>query len=304
MAKILITGAAGMLGTDLVSALRDHFELVGVGLSEGTHLPIAYHRLDLTDRQAVSEFWQKTRPSLVIHLAAMTQVDLCETERDRAYQANTEAVKAVADASRDLGATLVFFSTDFVFDGKENREYREEDSCAPLSYYGETKRQAEEYLKSSGVSFVVFRICWLYGLGGRSFPRAILEIAEKQTVLRVVSDQIGRPTYTKDICGALRELLLRDKDIFSKVAGNFFHLANSGTASWADFAEEVLKDAGHLQHQVVRITAAEFNRPAPRPAHAVMNLDKTHEMLGVQLRPWQEALKVFIAEYRTHTEIL
>jgi len=296
--KILVTGAAGMLGTDLVDALRDQFELVGVGLSDGHHLPIPYYQLDLTDAGAVTAFWKKENPALVFHLAAMTQVDLCETEKDSAYQANTAAVKCVADASHALGAALVFISTDFVFDGKEQREYAEDDTCAPLSYYGETKRLAEEYLRTCGVSYVVFRICWLYGLRGRSFPRAILEIAQKQTKLRVVNDQVGRPTYTRDICAAFRELLTRDENIFKAFSGNFFHLANSGTASWADFAEEVLKDAELSGHQVERISAAEYNRPAQRPAHAVLNLDKTREKLSVKLRPWQQALKDFIAEYR------
>ena len=148
--KILITGAAGMLGTDLVSALQDRFELVGAGLSDGRHLAIPYHQLDLSDACAVNAFWKTEQPALVFHLAAMTQVDLCETERENAYQANTAAVKCVADASRDCGAALVFISTDFVFDGKAinvvSSEEIPEREYKGLTELKEKKKHIKEFI--------------------------------------------------------------------------------------------------------------------------------------------------------------
>ena len=283
-----------MLGQDLIDALKAH-ELSGVGLGEGRDLGIPYETADLSDQALVDPCWDKVRPELVFHLAALTNVDLCETERDLACRANTKAVACVAQASKRHGAPVVFFSTDFVFDGLEAREYTETDTPNPLSYYGTTKRDAETVLKTCGGPFVIFRICWLYGARGRSFPASILAQAEKGAPLKVVSDQIGRPTYTRDVCNALSQLLSADENVFQRYAGETFHLANDGTASWADFADETLRLAGY-PIQVERITAAQLNRPARRPAHAVLSLDKTQTILGVRLRPWQLALKDFIRE--------
>ncbi len=298
MMKILITGAAGMLGRDLVDALKDRFDLVGVGLGSGRDLPIPYEEVDLADAAGVLAFWQKTRPELVFHLAAMTQVDQCETDREAAYRSNTQAVQCVAEASRKVETPVVFFSTDFVFDGSEAREYREEDLPNPLSYYGRTKADAEDVLKNSGAAFVVFRLCWLYGVRGRSFPAAILGQAKKGVPLRVVDDQFGRPTYTRDICSVLGSILDKDPQSFQRQAGQIFHLANDGVANWAEFAEETLRFAG-CSLPVLRINSAELDRPARRPAHAVLSLKKTESVLGVKLRSWQEALKDFMAEYQT-----
>lgn len=303
MKKILITGAAGMLGQDLVETLRGGpFELCGVGLGKGDHLGIAYEEVDLTDESRVEIIWKRLKPDIVFHLAAMTNVDLCETERDQAYAANTKAVEIVAAATKKHGKTLVFISTDFVFDGKKDEEYSEEEKRAPLSYYGETKRLAEDAVAASGAAYVIFRICWLYGLRGRSFPKAILDIAEKQPVLKVVADQVGRPTYTRDLCRAFADLLIRNSSAFEQAAGHIFHLANSGTASWADFAEEVLRHSAFKDRKVERITAAEFGRPAERPRHAVLHLEKSEKMLSLRLRPWQEGVKDFMEEYRSEKE--
>ncbi len=292
--RILITGAAGMLGHDLIDALKP-YDLSGVGLGEGSGLGIPYETADLSEQALVDQCWDRIRPELVFHLAAFTNVDLCETERDLASLANTKAVECVARASKRHQAPVVFFSTDFIFDGFQEREYVESDTPNPLSYYGATKRDAEAALKACGGPYVTFRICWLYGARGRSFPASILAQAEKGAPLKVVADQVGRPTYTRDVCNALSRLLSADEKIFHRVAGETFHLANDGTASWADFADETLRLAGYSV-KVERITAAQLNRPAKRPAHAVLSLVKTQKILGLRLRPWQAALADFIRE--------
>ncbi|MBP9864950.1 MAG: dTDP-4-dehydrorhamnose reductase [Candidatus Omnitrophica bacterium] len=298
--KVLITGAAGMLGRDLVDALRPQFDLVGCGIGDGSMLPIAYSEVDLTNQPLVEKFWDQTKPDLVFHLAAVTDVDLCEKkeEQERVALANTRAVEFVARASQRHEAPVVFISTDFVFDGQEVREYSEEDAPNPLSFYGQTKADAEKVLREIGGLYVVFRICWLYGLHGRSFPRAILQAAQKKDQLKVVSDQVGRPTYTRDICAAFKTMLSSDAQIFRKNAGNIFHLANTGTASWADFAAEVLKLSESMNCTVERISWRELDPPraARRPEHAVLSLEKVRRELGVELRPWQDALKEFIPE--------
>ncbi len=288
-----------MLGRDLIDAFKGRFELAGVGLGDGSRLGIPYEEIDLTDAPRVEAFWDRTKPDLIFHLAAMTNVDLCETEKDAALRANTRAVEIVAGATKRQHVPLVFFSTDFVFDGKKTAEYAEDEPRAPLSYYGETKRLAEDSIRQCGVSYVIFRICWLYGLHGRSFPRAILDIAAKQKILNVVDDQIGRPTYTRDLCAAFCKLLDQDPQIFFKKAGNIFHLGNSGTASWADFAAEILRLAGYTDHKVQRIGWRELDPPraARRPEHAVLSLEKARRELGIQTRPWQEALGDFMREY-------
>lgn len=298
--KILITGAAGMLGRDLVDALSSKFDLWGVGMGDGSMLTIPYDEVDLSHQPLVEKFWDKVKPNLVFHLAAVTNVDLCEEkkEQDWVRRVNTRAVEFVACASKKHDAPVVFISTDFVFDGQQSREYTEEDAPNPLSFYGQTKADAEKILHEVGGLFVIFRICWLYGLHGRSFPRAILQAAQKKNHLKVVSDQIGRPTYTRDICAAFQKMLNQDPHVFRKKTGNIFHLANTGTASWADFAAEVLKLSQYKEHTVERIGWRDLDPPraAQRPEHAVLSLEKARRELGLQLRPWQDALKEFIPE--------
>ncbi len=291
-----------MLGRDLVDALKPGgFELEGVGLGANSGLDIPYEALDLTRQPLVGKFWDKSKPDLVFHSAAFTNVDECEKDKAFVSRANTQAVEFVANASKKHNAPVVFFSTDFVFDGKDSREYFEEDKPNPLSYYGQTKADAEEILRESGSLFVVFRLCWLYGLRGHSFPRSILGIAAKQKELKVVGDHYGRPTYTRDVSKALAGLLKKEPGIFHRLSGQIFHLANEGITNWADFAEEILKDAGFQNHTVTRIKFEEWKGAAEcaeRPRHAVLSLQKAWQILGIQLRPWQEALKDFIGEYK------
>jgi len=289
-----------MLGRDLAAALRDKFDLAGVGLGSGNDLGIPYKELDLADTNQVQAYWDHEKPDLVFHLAAMTDVDACELEanRDTVYRNNTHVVDVVAQASKKHQAPIVFISTDFVFDGRDRREYAENDEVNPLSVYGKSKADAEKILRDGGGMFVIFRICWLYGLHGRSFPRAILQASKNKSCLKVVQDQIGRPTFTRDVCGAFSMMLDRDEECFRKKSGNIFHLANTGKASWADFAEEVLQAAQIKNCKVERISCSELDPPrlAKRPEHAVLSLDKLKKEFGVELRTWQEAVNEFIPE--------
>jgi dTDP-4-dehydrorhamnose reductase len=296
--KILITGAGGMLGSDLARFFQGKFPTIGVGRRAASHLSIPYFQQDLSNAEALEALTAKEKPDLIFHAAAMTNVDGCEREPERAWRDNVDVTKNVIQVSNRVGALLVFFSTDYVFDGSKKGEYEEKDIPRPLNIYGETKYQAEQVVRGQAKQFVIFRLSWLYGLHGRSFPRAILEKAQQTDRLEVVSDQIGRPTYTADVAQALFQLISRNKNILATVSGEIFHLANEGITSWASFAEEILHLAKKNQVKVEPITSQQLKRDARRPLNSVLNLAKSHELLGLRLRSWKEAIADFVREFQ------
>lgn len=294
--KILIAGAAGMLGTDLMVRLSAEHTVVGAGLGESkrlSELKLRYIPLDLMDAPLVAETFTREKPDVVFHCAAMTQVDLCETEQAKAYSANGQMTRIVAEACRTAGAFMIYFSTDYVFDGKKTEPILETDTPCPVSVYGHSKLKGEQEVVETGLSHAIFRISWLYGIYGNSFPRTILEKARTQNHFDIVSDQIGGPTYTWDIAGAFTEIL-NNSDSLKKMDGQIFNLANRSEVSWAGFAEFLLKEAGFHEVTVKKISSLEFKRPARRPANSVFSLQKLKNVLGIELRPWQEAAKEFV----------
>lgn len=295
--KILITGAGGMLGSDLACELQPRFATVGMDRRPVDHLPIYCHVGDLVERAAVEEVVGKERPNLIFHAAAMTDVDGCQLRRDEAMEGNVTVTQNVVDQANRAGATVIFFSTDYVFDGTKAGEYEESDVPHPLSIYGESKYLAEQYIQRHAKRYVILRTSWLYGYWGKSFPRTILERAPKTPVFSVVSDQIGRPTYTKDMARGLVSLLARQEKIFEEVSGEIFNFAGGGRGvSWADFARGILKAAGYDQVEVREISSDQLDRPAPRPRNSVFALKKIESRLGLQLRSWDEAIPEFIEE--------
>lgn len=296
--KVLITGAGGMLGTDLAAALQDSFEVAGAGRSPAPHLRIPYDRQDLLEPNAVQKILERDSPDLVFHAAAMTNVDGCEQNRDEAMRLNVQLTKVIAEACHEAGAFLIFFSTDYVFDGSKQGEYDEDDAIRPLNVYGESKALAEKMVREHAERYTIFRISWLYGLRGKSFPRTILEKAVHQNEFQIVSDQMGRPTFTKDIAYGFRKLLTQEKYILDIMNGQTFHLANSEKTSWADFASFLLKQSGFDKARVKPIASEELTRPARRPQNSVLNLDKAESYLGLNLRPWQEAAVEFVQEFK------
>jgi dTDP-4-dehydrorhamnose reductase len=292
--KILVTGASGMLGSDLSLRLRGKYEVVGIGRRPAEHLAIPYYPQDLSSLEGTCRIFEKERPDLVFHAAAMTDVDGCEKDRERALKENLGVTKNVVDACNRIRAFLIFFSTDYLFDGTKPGEYDEQDLPHPLNYYGETKFLAEKYIREESFQFVIFRTSWLFGFYGRSFPRTILEKASKVQNFRVVSDQIGRPTYTQDVADAFVKLLSQNERVFHPVNRESFHLANEGTTSWADFAKAVLEMAHYEKAVVEPIHSTELDRPACRPLNSVLSLKKTESLLGIRLRHWREAVKEFI----------
>ncbi|MEC9047004.1 MAG: dTDP-4-dehydrorhamnose reductase [Planctomycetota bacterium] len=273
---LLVTGAKGQLGRAIVAeAGRRGLRALGVDVDE----------MPLDDRARILEVVGAAAPRAILHCGAITNVDGCEAEPLAAYRVNGLGTAWVADAAAACGAAMAYVSTDFVFDGAiAGTPYPVDAAVAPLSVYGESKRLGEEaVLAHERGDFYVVRTSWVFGPGGKNFPRAILERARSGQPLKVVTDQVGRPTMTLDLADALLDLLeLRP-------APGVYHAANEGHCSWHEFACEVLKAAG-LGRDVGVQTAADLGLPAARPAWSVLDTSKLTEVRGKPLPSYQDAL--------------
>ncbi len=310
--KVLVTGAAGQLGRDLVDALsgavpsaglagaastgrlgeRSPVEIVATDFAGLDAVPTG-HRvpLDITDRTAVLSVMEAFRPDIVIHGAAWTAVDACESDPDRAFTVNALGTRHMAEGARRHGAHLVYISTDYVFDGTSPRPYLEWDAPHPLSVYGRSKWGGE--LEVDAGSTIV-RTAWVSGAHGTNMVGTVLRLASGSGPLRFVDDQHGSPTFTADLAGAVAVLATE------RLPG-LFHVTNQGVTSWYEFAREVLSAAGHDPARVEPITTADLvpPRPAPRPANSVLD-NAALRLAGLPLLPdWHDALArlvpVFVA---------
>ncbi len=278
--KVLLTGGKGMLGRTLTRELGGDFEVVPTDLPEA----------DITDEDVIDAVFARHAPDAVIHCAAMTAVDKCETERDLAFRLNARGTTNVAAACARHGIRLIAISTDYVFEGDADRPYNEFDRpTGGRTVYGQSKFAGEEAVRSLCPNHVVARISWLYGAGGPSFVHAMMNLADgTRPVLKVVADQHGNPTSTTAVAQALRGILKRPN-----LCGTF-HLTCEGEATWAEFAEEIFRLAGRTQ-AVQPCTTDEFPRPAPRPRNS--RLEKMAlRLAGLPPMPhWKDALAAFMA---------
>jgi len=300
--KILITGAGGMLGTDLVTALNPHFEVGSLEKRPVVHLSIPYDICDLTQSRKTRDSILGHKPRVVIHAAAMTDVDYCEDHHDEAEENNVGATKNVVDACNELDIPVIFFSTDYVFDGTKQGAYLETDVPCPVNYYGQTKLRAERYILEQAKRAIIFRITWLFGIWGRSFPKAILRQAAEVKKMTVVNDQVGCPTYTWDVAQALSILLREKKEHVYARSREIFHLGNEGAINWADYARFILRMSNLETVKVEDISTTQLKRPAPRPLNSVLSFDKSREILGLKLRPWAEAVTEFLPRWKEEKE--
>ena len=273
--KVLITGAGGMLARALVEALRGHHVA-----------PFPHRALDVTDGDTVLAAILRAAPDVVVHTAAWTDVDGCEGDPDRAFAVNAHGTRAVALACRAAGAACCYISTDYVFDGTKAGPYLEEDRPNPLSVYGASKLAGEAAVLASLDRFWIVRTSWLYGPGGRHFVRAILDKARAGDPLRVVDDQIGAPTSTRDVAEALVTLV-------ATTAYGTYHLTNAGACAWYDFALKILQLAGLDATPVKAISSSELDRPARRPANSRLRNSRWEALGQPPLRPWDEALQAY-----------
>jgi dTDP-4-dehydrorhamnose reductase len=271
MERILVTGAKGMLGRALREQCPSGCEVLAVDVEE----------MDVTSAQEVRRCFAEFGPEVVIHCAAMTDVDGCEADPDAAHRVNVAGTRNVVEACG--AARLIHISTDFVFEGRRETPYAEEDAPAPISVYGRTKLAAEGCVRERGGNHAVVRTAWTFAPWGRNFVRSILRGAREKGRLRVVTDQVGSPTYAPDLAAALWQLIATDQR-------GVFHLTNSGIVSRYDFAREIVAAAGMGNVPVEPIESEELNQPAPRPAFSALANTKLPA-----LRHYREALADCIA---------
>jgi len=286
MGKILITGAGGQLGMDVMAALR------ASGLSA-----IGYGRedLDITDKGAVLSAVKDAAPEVIINSAAYTKVDLAEKEVERAFAVNEKGARNVALASREAGAALIHISTDFVFDGLKTTAYKEDDRTDPLGVYGASKLAGEKAIQENCPEHIIIRTSWLYGVGGSNFVKTILRLAGQREVLKVVSDQRGTPTHTVDLAGVILRFAKRLGGSQPPPFG-LYHYSNEGETNWCGFARAIVEEAAVLGmelkcQRVEPIPTTEYPTPAARPAYSVLDKTKIKTTLCQEVPHWRASLR-------------
>lgn len=292
MKPAIIFGSIGMLGTDLVTAWQR------VRQSEHNALPPLievpdWNVVEITDAEAVRAFIDAHQPSLVVNCAAYTDVDGCTRDPDLATRVNGEAPSHIAAACASVGAKMVHISTDFVFDGQADRPYVEDDPVGPVSAYGESKLAGERAVHQHLPDACIVRTAWLFGVHGKNFVATMLRLGRERDELRVVSNQVGSPTYTADLAEAIIHLIREE-------ASGFVHVVNAGRCSWHELACRALEIAG-VATPVVPISAAEFDSPTERPAWSVLSTERYAALTGRQVRPWQHALRSYVEAYLAST---
>lgn len=267
--KVLVTGANGMLGQDLCPVFEDNGLYV---------IPMGREDLDVTDYKGAKAVIERIKPQIIVHLAAYTNVDKAEDEPEKAFKINETGALNIAKISKELGAIMVYVSTDYVFDGTKNSSYTPDDTLNPINKYGLSKLRGEEAVKNNTDKYYIVRTSWLYGLSGKNFVETMISLSTKQNEIKVVDDQAGCPTYTVDLSmGILRTI--------GKPFG-IYHIANEGETTWYDFAKEIFR-LKNIQTELIPCTTEEFPRKAKRPKYSVLQN-------SIEMRPWREALFDYI----------
>ncbi|SAK69530.1 dTDP-4-dehydrorhamnose reductase [Caballeronia ptereochthonis] len=289
---ILVTGVSGQVGFELRRALQGLGRIVTVDRAA----------LDLADPASIRACVGSVRPDVIVNPAAYTAVDQAEREADAARAINVVAPAVLAEEAKRLGALLVHYSTDYVFDGTKADAYREDDATNPQNVYGATKLEGEQAIAASGASHLVFRTSWVYGTRGRNFLLTMLKLARERDELRIVADQIGAPTWSATIAALTASVIAQgvgSEDglaAWARRKSGIYHLSASGSTSWAGFAEAIFAEA-RLEHppRVVPIPASEYPVPARRPANSRLDVSKLAREFGLVAPDWREALSLCLA---------
>jgi dTDP-4-dehydrorhamnose reductase len=271
---ILVVGAQGMLGQDLMDIFGSSAR--GVDLAE----------VDITDMESVRRLLLTLKPEVVVNAAAYTDVDGCQVNVEQAMAVNGEGVAHLAMVAAEIGSRLVQVSTDYVFDGSKGSPYDEDDYQHPMSVYGESKYAGELNARISPQHLIV-RTQWLFGQGGKNFVETMLRLATERSVIDVVDDQVGSPTWTADLARAIKALL-------DKGCQGVYHAASGGVCSWNEFARAIFAEEG-LAVTVSALSTEDLGRPAPRPRYSVLDCSRLTRDTGFVMPPWQEALRGYLA---------
>ena len=288
MMKLLVTGVTGQLGSDLVATLKGQDHEVIAADEE---------RMNFLQPQQAALMVRAEQPDWVINCAAYTQVDKAESEPEAAFIINRDAPAQLARAVADYGGRFLQVSTDFVFDGSQTRPYTEEDAPNPLGVYGQSKLEGERAVLDALPDAVILRTAWVYGVHGHNFVKTMLRLAGEGKPLRVVCDQIGTPTWTRDIVMAITALL-------EQRAAGMFHFTAAGETSWQGFANAIFEEAvaAGIELKTTRaepIPTSEYPTAATRPAYSVLDTDKIGPYLPVPIPGWRDSLKKMLQEYAT-----
>lgn len=277
--KIFVTGYTGQLGYDVVKeGQRRGFDMIGVGQKE----------LDITKEKDVDAYITELKPDAIIHCAAYTAVDQAEEQKETCWDVNVNGTRYLAKAAKASGAKFMFISTDYVFKGNGTEPFLESDEADPVNYYGYTKYEAEKAVSSILDEAFIVRISWVFGINGKNFIKTMLRLAESHDQVNVVGDQIGSPTYTFDLARLLVDMIQTEKY-------GVYHATNEGFCSWAEFAEEIFKQAGK-NVKVNAITTEEYPTKAVRPKNSRLSKQKLRDNGFEPLRPWKEALAHYLKE--------
>ena len=286
---IIVSGKNGQLGKELqdVASSYPDFQFIFFDKEE----------LNIADEQATKSIFQKYTPSFFINCAAYTAVDKAETEQEKSYQINAEAVGNIAKQCHHFNTQLIHVSTDYVFDGKGEKPYKEDDEINPVNYYGYTKLKGEELALKNNEDTIIIRTSWVYSKYGNNFVKTMLRLMKERKEINVVNDQFGSPTYAKDLAEAIGEIVngTRNPSIVNRQTSNvktshIFHFSNAGIISWYDFAVAI-KEIKQLDCIVNPIPTSAYPTPAKRPAYSGLDKTKIANTFNIQLKNWRESLQ-------------
>lgn len=276
---IVVTGAKGQLGFDVVKELQSrNMPVLGIGRSN----------LDITDKAAVLKYFELYHPEAVIHCAAYNFVDKAEDDKEKCNLVNIKGTENIALACKKINAKLMFFSTDYVFHGDKIGEYEVNDRKKPLSFYGQSKSLAEDKITEILDQFFILRISWLFGTNGSNFVKTMLKLSETKEKINVVNDQIGSPTYTKDLAKLVCDMIVTEKF-------GTYHATNEGFCSWAEFAEKIFEFTG--KNIVVNpVNSNDYSSKAKRPLNSKLSKKSLYHAGFSRLPDWDDALRRFLKE--------
>ena len=283
--NILVTGANGQLGNEMrivSKSTNDNYTFTDVVEAEGVETIL----LDMTDAEAVKRMVKERNIGCIVNCAAYTNVDKAETDEALCRKLNAEAPRILAEAMKEVNGLLVQISTDYVFDGTSYRPYSENDTPHPVSVYGKTKLAGEQAVLSQSQSAIIIRTAWLYSPYGNNFVKTMRRLGAEKSILKVVCDQVGTPTYAADLAQAIVDILPQFKDGHK----GLYHFSNQGVCSWYDFAVEIIKLSG-LSCQVKPIETRDYPTAATRPFYSVLNKSKIISEFNVNIPHWKESLE-------------